>query len=419
MIAHRSLAIGEVPVAELARVYGTPVLALDLRVLDAAIARFERAAAAHAIEVAYAGKALLPVALVRRLARTSLDLDVCSLGELAVAERGGMPAARIVMHGCGKGADEIAAAAAGRAGRVVADHLPELAALAAVASSARPVSVLLRCNTGIVAETHAAIRTSGDGTKFGFAMPALAEAVAFVRAQPGLRLAGLHAHLGSQLFDEAPYLRAADVLVDALAEIVRPPAGEIATLVIGGGFGVDPHPDGRTFDVEYVLGAVATRTRDRSRERGIAAPRLGIEPGRAIVAAAGTSIYEVVVVKRLGERRFAIVDGGIADNPRPALYGAYHHPVAVTGRPAGAQVPTTLCGRACENDELVTAPLPEDLRPGDLIALRTAGAYVAPMASNYNRFVRPPLVFVDGARHHAVVRRETLDDLLRCEIDGT
>ena len=402
-------------VTDLARTYGTPLVALDVRILDAAIARFERASATYGVDVSYAGKALLPVALVRRLARSRVDLDVCSLGELAAAERGGMPAGRITFHGCGKRPDEIAAAAAGRTARVVADHLPELEALAAASDPARPIDVLLRCNPGIESDTHAAIRTSGEATKFGFPKDDLAQGAAFVRSQPGLRLAGVHAHLGSQLFDESLYVRAVDVLLRALAGDVRPDRGT-ARLIVGGGFGVDAHPGGRTADVERILAATVSFARIRSAELDIEMPRLGIEPGRAIVADAGFSVYEVVAVKTHGDRRFAIVDGGMSDNPRPALYDAYHHPTAVTGRVAADSVATTVCGRACENDELVTAPLPADLRAGDLLALGTAGAYVVPMASNYNRFTRPPLVFVDGTRHHAVVRRETIDDLFRCEL---
>ena len=150
------------------------------------------------------------------------------------------------------------------------------------------------------------------------------------------------------------------------------------------------------------------------------APRLGVEPGRAIVADAGTSLYRVVSVKRVDSRRYAIVDGGLADNPRPLLYDAYHHPELV-GRddasPVSAKlVETTLCGRSCENDELVTAPLPEDLRADDLVALRVTGAYTYSMASNYNRFARPAVVFAGRGEHLLVARRESLDDVFRNDV---
>jgi len=411
-----ALSIGGVDTNELAAAYGTPLLALDTDVLDGAVARFAAVAARFDLDVCYAGKALLFVALARRIAPSPLGIDVCSFGELLTVERAGFPAHRIVLHGCGKTDDEIAAAAAGRVGRTVVDHRSELERLGAAASPAHPVSVLLRVNAGIEAHTHAHVRTGGEDSKFGFPAESIAEDIAFTLACPGLRLVGLHSHLGSQIFEIGPFVASVSVLVKAFAAALDAGA-PVSQLVLGGGFGVEARPGAATFDLEGALESVVGAVERESRARNIATPRIGIEPGRSIVAESGTSLYRVVATKRHGPRRFAIVDGGIADNPRPALYGAYHHPV-LAGRPSDAP-PTdfTVCGRSCESDLLVRAPLPGDLRAGDLLALRTTGAYTYSMASNYNRFPKPAVAFAGAGHHRLVVRRERDEEILRYDVD--
>jgi len=408
-------ALGGVTPSELARTYGTPLLVLDAAMLDERIATFSALGAELDIEVAYAGKALLVVALARRLARSPLGLDVCSLGELYTAEQGGFPAARMTLHGCGKTDEELQAAADGRVGRIVIDNREEIDRLSALADPGRPVRALLRTNTGIEAKTHAYVRTGGERSKFGFSLADLPAAAARAAAAPGIALRGLHAHLGSQLFEPDAIVANLGVALEAYAAIpaLRAQDGD---LVVGGGFGVDSRPDGRFLDLAKTLHGLA-RTRDAVAARlRIAPPRVGIEPGRAIVAAAGTSLYAVVAVKTQGNVRYAVTDGGIADNPRPALYDAYHHPELVSRRSEAPPVPTTVCGRSCENDRLVETTLPADLRAGDLLVLRTTGAYTFSMASNYNRFARPAVVAVRDGAHRLVVRRETLADLVRADV---
>jgi diaminopimelate decarboxylase len=410
-----TLRLGGIDAVALATEYGTPLLVLDTDVLDATLARFDELGAELALDVAYAGKALLVIALAERLAKTTLRLDVCSLGELHTAERAGFPAARMVLHGCGKTDEELAAAANGRVARVVVDHPEELERLARIATAAAPVEVLLRINPGIEAHTHAYVRTGGEDSKFGFPLGEVDAAIAHAVAAPALRLVGIHSHLGSNIFEAAPYEASLSILIEAYARAAARGAA-VRELVIGGGFGVDSHPNGERLDLAVTLRALAVHSQKEAQRLGIPAPRLGIEPGRAIVAQSGTSLYRVITVKRQGARRFVIVDGSLADNPRPLLYGAYHHPLA-TGRAFASELEeTTVCGRSCENDELVIAPLPADLRAGDLLALRSTGAYTFSMASNYNRFSRPPLVFAGSGKHRAVVRRESLDDLVRNDL---
>jgi len=409
------LALGGVAAEVLAAAYGTPLLVIDTEILDANIAFFAGLGARYGLEISYAGKALLFVALARRLAAGPLGLDVCSLGELLTAERAGFDPARLVLHGCGKTGEELQAAADGRVGRIVIDHFAELAQLAALADPARPVPALLRLNTGIEARTHAYVRTGGEDSKFGFSRSDLPAAIAAVNAAPGLRLVGIHSHIGSQIFDEAPYAASLPIALEAYAA-ARAAGAPATDLVLGGGFGIDSVPGGEVFDVASAVADLAAEAAAAARRRGLPPPRLGLEPGRSIVAAAGTSLYRVVAVKSQGRRRFVIVDGGIADNPRPALYGAYHHP-QLAGRSSGAaRLETTVCGRSCENDRLVEAQLPEDLRAGDLLALGTTGAYTYAMASNYNRFGRPAVAFAGGGCHRLVVRRESAADVLRNDV---
>jgi len=400
----------------LAREYGTPLLVIDTDVLDGNVAFFAALGERYGLDVSYAGKALLFVALARRLAASPLGLDVCSLGELMTAERAGFAPERLVLHGCGKSVAELRAAADGRVGRVVVDHLDELAQLSAVARPDRPVAALLRLNSGIEARTHAYVRTGGEESKFGFSRADMPAAVAAALAAPGIRLVGIHSHLGSQIFDASPYAASLSIALEVYAE-ARAAGAPVTDLVLGGGFGVDSVPGGETFDVAAALAELAAEAAAASRRLALPPPRLGIEPGRAIVAGAGTSLYRVLTVKHQGRRRFAIVDGGIADNPRPALYGAYHHPTLANRSGTEAREATTVCGRSCENDRLVEAALPADLRAGDLLALGTTGAYTYAMASNYNRFTRPAIVFAGSGGHRLVVRRETENDVLRNDVD--
>jgi diaminopimelate decarboxylase len=407
--------LGGVSAIELAAAYGTPLLVLDTEILDANLERFARAGTRLGIDICYAGKALLFVALARRIAAAGLGIDVCSLGELLTAERAGVAAARLVMHGCGKTDVELDAIADGRVGRVVIDNEHELAALAARARAERPVEVLLRINTGIEAHTHAYVRTGGESSKFGFALETLDDAIALARASAGLRLVGVHAHLGSQLFDAAPYVASVPILIDAFARM-HASGAPVRDAIVGGGFGVDARPDGDNLDVDATLLGIANALKHEAAERKLPLAHVGIEPGRSIVASAGTSLYRVAAVKRQGARRFAIVDGGIADNPRPALYGAYHHPFLASRTSDAAVEEMTVCGRSCENDTLVVAPLPADLAAGDLLGLGTTGAYTYSMASNYNRFPKPAVVFAGGGDHRLAVRRERDDETLRYDV---
>lgn len=413
--SNAALRIGGVDANHLAQTYGTPLLALDGGRLDDAIATFESARSALGIEVSYAAKALFFVALARRLARSDIGIDVCSLGELLTAEAAGFPAERLTFHGCGKTDDELRAACAGRVGRIVVDDVTEIERLRAVARA--PLDVLVRVNTGLEARTHAHVRTTGTASKFGVLPQQLDDVVYALERCAYLRIRGVHSHIGSQILDADAFVENVPLGFAAFARLRTRVTGA-DTLVLGGGFGVDSDPSAAPFDTPATLARMAAAARSLAQASGLPAPVLGVEPGRALVAAAGSSLYRVIAVKDNGTARFAIVDGSIADNPRPALYGSYHHP-HLAGRVAERGVPAepfVICGRSCESDQLVTAPLPIDLRAGDLLALDTTGAYTYSMASNYNRFPRPAIVLAARGEHRLVVRRESSADQLRNDV---
>ena len=383
----------------LAERFGTPLLAVDLDVLDRALDAMLAAASPHDIAISYAAKALLLPGLVLHLHDRPIGIDVCSIGELAVAEHGGFEAWRMTLHGAGKTPEEHETALEGRVGRIVIDGMDELRRFVARVNG-RSAEVLLRFNTGIEAHTHDFIRTAGDRSKFGFAPSEADEAFALLRERPSLRIRGVHGHIGSQIYDAMPYVENARRLIELLHRMRAAGFAEANIIIIGGGFGVQMRPDAKdeAIDIAGTLDAVA-----RIVPTDI---QVEIEPGRALIAAAGTSIYRVMAVKRFEGRRFVIVDGSMADNPRPALYGAYHHFEAV--EPRTPLAPAMVCGRSCEADELGEAMLPEDLSAGDLVAMRTTGAYTYSMSSNYNRFPRPPVIAVGAEERQIWANRETL-----------
>jgi diaminopimelate decarboxylase len=398
------MTIGGERVDALAERFGTPMLAIDLGVLDRALDDMLAAASPHSIAISYAAKALLLPDLVRHLHPRPIGIDVCSIGELIVAEQGGFEASRMTLHGAGKTPEEHEAALDGRVGRIVIDGMDELRRFVARVNG-RSADLLLRFNTGIEAHTHDFIRTAGDRSKFGFAPSEADEAFELLRQQSSLRVRGVHAHMGSQIYDAMPYVENARRLLELLGRTRAAGFDQADTIIIGGGFGVQMRPDAKdeTIDIAGTLDAVA-----RIIPPGI---HVEIEPGRALIAAAGTSIYRVMAVKHFEGRRFVIVDGSMADNPRPALYGAYHHFEAVEARTPLA--PAMVCGRSCEADELGEAMLLEDLRADDLVVMRTTGAYTYSMSSNYNRFPRPPVIALGAGEAQVWAERETVDSFLR------
>jgi diaminopimelate decarboxylase len=344
-----------------------------------------------------------------------LSLDVSTGGELHVALNAGVPADRLVMHGNNKSEDELRAAIAAGVARIVVDSMDELDRLERLAPAAAvPPTILLRVTPGVEAHTHEYVRTGQDDTKFGFGLASGAadEAVARARRLEALglvRLGGVHAHIGSQIFLLESF--------DAEVEVLGPWFTRLGLdeLCLGGGLGV-AYVDGERAPA---LSEWAARARAACARVGIPGRvRLTAEPGRSIVAGAAVTLYTVGTIKELpGIRTYVSVDGGMSDNPRPVLYGSGYEAFLPRCPEAARPRSVTIVGKHCESGDLLVADacVPADLRVGDVLATPVTGAYGHSMASNYNKVPRPPVVFVAGGRHRVVVRRETFEDLVRLD----
>jgi len=407
------LHVGGVDVLELAEEFGTPLFVYDEDHLRHAC---REAVAAWGDGVAYATKAFLCRAMAALAHDEGLHLDVASGGELHVALSAGVPAYRLVLHGNNKSTEELAAALSVGVGRIVVDSFDEVARLGGLLESSPPSpvrpKVLVRVTPGVEAHTHEFVRTGQEDSKFGFSVSsgAAAEAVAALELLPGAELVGVHAHIGSQVFDASSFEQAAEVLGAFFAPLGLP------ELVVGGGLGV-PYVNGESAPT---MAEWADATREACAKSGVdPATRVSAEPGRAIVATAGMTLYTVGTVKHLpGIRTYVSVDGGMSDNPRPVLYGSGYEAFLPRSTAAPRPRPVRIVGKHCESGDLVVpdAYVPDDLEVGDILATPVTGAYGYAMASNYNKVPRPAVVFVSDATARVAVRRENFEDLTR--LDG-
>ena len=417
------LAVGGVAATTLVEDHGSPLYVFDEATLRGSARRFRRAfgEAYPRARVVYAGKAYLSPAIVGVLWEEGIGLDIVSAGELHAGLAGGVPAPAMTFHGNNKGADELAAALAAGVGLIAVDNDWEIEILARlVANRGGRTEVLLRLNPGAEVETHAKMLTGALDSKFGFpiATGAAAAAVARIIAVPNLELVGYHAHVGSQVFDTALVARTVEALL-AFAAQVRDRYGIVPRVVSpGGGFGVADNASGLAASVEdWAAAAGAATTKAAARHR-LPLPELIVEPGRAIVGPAGVALYRIGSRKEIpGVRTYVSVDGGMADNIRPTLYGA-QYTAALASRPeTGPSETVTIAGKYCESgDVLIEAVSLPRLQPGDLLAVPMAGAYCLAMASNYNLAPRPAVVMVADGTARLIRRRETYADLLAAEV---
>lgn len=404
------LSIAGISVNELAARFGTPAYILDedevrrrCRVYRAALPGFE---------IAYAAKSLTCRAVLRWMTEEGFSLDVCSAGELAVARAVGFPAERILLHGNVKTAEDWKAAWEYGVGRIVVDSLDEIGQLGQLAR--RPQRVLVRVTPGVDGHTHKAVTTGVDDQKFGFPLRDAMTAVDAVLAQPGLRLDGLHCHIGSQVSTVASYELSARRMVEFIGAIRDRHGVVVRSLDLGGGHAVPYLPGEQEFDLAGYAHRVRVAVSYTAALLGLPVPQLTIEPGRALVANAGVTLYRVVTVKG----RYVAVDGGMSDNMRVSLYGA-RYLVRLAGRSSCAPLRTvSVVGRHCEAGDVIAAdvPLPSDVQAGDVLAVPVTGAYHHSLASNYNQVCRPPVIGVRDGYARPLVRRETEEDLLARDV---
>lgn len=401
------LSIGGCDLVDVATEFGTPVFVYDEQHL---INQCEEAVAAFPDGVAYASKAFLSKAMARIAHAAGMAIDVASGGELFVALDAGVPGERLVFHGNNKSTSELEMAIESGVGKIVVDSFDEIDRIEALAPRHGTLQILLRLNPGIEAHTHEYLQTGVEDSKFGFSVAGgdAQRAIDQVRSAPTLELHGIHVHIGSQIFDAGSFESA----VSTLGPLVNGSAVE--EFSIGGGLGV-----------AYIEGEAApsisewgTRVQQVAAEAGIRA-RVTAEPGRSIVARAAITAYTVGTIKDIpGIRTYVAVDGGISDNPRPVLYGSGYE--AFLPRDVGADRPRSvrIVGKHCESGDIIVneAMVPSDLAVGDILCTPVTGAYGHSMGSNYNKILRPPVVFVRDGSARIVVERETYSDLVARDV---
>jgi diaminopimelate decarboxylase len=418
------LTIGGVPVTQLAAEHGTPAYLLDETDFRSRARAFKQAFADY--DVFYAGKAFLCTTTARWVAEEGLCLDVCSGGELSVAERAGFDMAKVGFHGNNKSRAELERAVTRGVGRIIVDSVHEIERLAEVAERlGRTTRVMVRVTAGVEAHTHEYIATAHEDQKFGFSITngAAYDAVRRVLEAPSLELLGLHSHIGSQIFDSSGFEVAARRVLALHARVSDELGVTMPDMDLGGGFGIAYTTQDDPSDPAQLAIEMSKIVEHECRGLGIDEPRLSIEPGRAIVGPAMCTLYEVGTVKDVAldggaERKYVSVDGGMSDNIRTALYDADYSCTLAGRRSEAPAVLTRVVGKHCEAGDIVVKDefLPGDVRPGDLVAVPGTGAYCRSMASNYNHALRPPVVAVRDGQSRVVVRRETVEDLLATDM---
>lgn len=414
------LLFGGCDTVALARQYGTPLYLMDENRIREACRAYCRTFAALGVEgqALYASKAFSTLAIYRIVAQEGLGIDVVSEGELRTALAAGSDPKHIYFHGNNKTDDEIEAALKAGVASLVIDSFEEIEAIATIASGMGKVaSVSVRVKPGVEAHTHEYITTGSDDSKFGFGLTdgqAMC-AVERILALPTLKLEGLHYHIGSQVFEREPYVLAADRTMEFVRRVRELHGYAIEEINLGGGFGIHYVPDDMPMAPTDHVRIMVEVLRAQCEKHGLPVPRIKVEPGRSIVGEAGLALYTVGSVKRIeGIRTYVSVDGGMADNPRVALYQA-EYSACLANRPHDAAAETvTVAGRCCESGDLLIKDiaLPECKR-GDIIAMFTAGAYQYAMASNYNRLRRPAILLVKDGKVSPIVERETYDQIMQ------
>jgi diaminopimelate decarboxylase len=375
----------------------------------------------------YAAKSFICIEIAKWLKELKLGLDVCSAGELAVALAADFPASDIEFHGNNKSESEITTAINAGVGTIVIDSFDELTRVAEIAKSLKKTQkVYLRLTPGVDAHTHEFISTAHEDVKFGFSIASGAanEAIEKCMEQSSLNLAGIHCHIGSQIFEVEGFKIAAQRLVAVLATFRDKYSKELAELNIGGGYGIAYTKDESGISPDVVIPAIASVIKDECAKAKLAVPRISIEPGRAIVGPTTTTLYLVGTTKSVkldngSERRYISVDGGMSENIRPALYGAVYSAYLANRSSTAELISSRVVGKHCETGDILISEinLPSDIKAGDLLAIPATGAYGRSMASNYNHISRPAVITVINGSARVILRRENEQDLLNLDVD--
>ena len=414
------LEIGGCDAVELAREYGTPLYVMDEAYIRKVCRAFRTVISGYPdARICFASKAFSCKAIYRIVEEEGLGADVVSGCELYTALEGGMSADRIYFHGNNKSRRELEEAVAAGVHAVVLDSFYEIGLLNEIAAAAgKKQRVLVRVNPGIDAHTHHFIQTTRVDSKFGFSVAdgTAAEVIRTVSGLSGLDFAGLHCHIGSQIFELKPFELAVEKMTDFIARLAAEGI-TVRELNLGGGYGVTYTDEDKPLEPQRYVEAIVARLKECVRGKSIAAPTLVLEPGRSIVGEAGVTLYTVGAVKDIKNvKKYISVDGGMFDNPRYALYQAKYEAVAASRMNDKPVCTVTVAGKCCESGDMlvVDAKLPE-MNSGDILAVLTTGAYNYSMASHYNRNAVPPVVLVNGGRSAYMVRPESYEKI--CELD--
>lgn len=418
-VRDNELYIGGVSSNNLANEYGTPLYVIDEELLRNNCKRYiESFGDSNA--VAYAGKAFLPVAMCQIVNEEGLNLDVVSGGELYTAYKAKFPMEKILFHGNNKTIDEIKMGISFGVGRFVVDNFYEIEKINEIAERENVVQkIFLRITPGIEAHTHEYIKTGQIDSKFGFtlsngdALEAVREAIKF----KNIELAGLHAHIGSQIFEIDPYLEEVDIMLGFIKQIKDEIEYNIKELDLGGGFGIYYTKEDEPKTTEEFCSSILEEADKKAGELGIKLPKLIIEPGRSIIGNAGTTLYTIGSIKDIpGIRKYISVDGGMTDNIRPSLYNAEYE-CSIANKFNASKEKVTISGKCCESgDILLTDVEISEAQSGDLLAVTTTGAYGYSMSSNYNKIPKPAVVLVKNGTSKLICKRESYEDVIRNEL---
>jgi len=418
------LAVGGVDTVELAKEYGTPLYVMDEQVVRNSLRLFHDSMNKYYNgngEVHYASKAFSCMEMCRIVASEGDGLDVVSIGELYTAVKAGFPMEKIGFHGNNKTDEELEYAVKVGVGHIIVDNISELHRLERIAEEKNTQPrIMFRIKPGIDAHTHDFVKTGQIDSKFGFALETgeAFEAVKEAVSCKNVKLFGLHCHIGSQIFDIAPFEEAAKVMLAFIAKIKNELNYEIEGLNLGGGFGIKYVAENDPKPFEVYLEKVSEVVKSECASLGLKLPKMFIEPGRSIAGPAGITLYTVGARKEIpGIRTYISVDGGMADNPRYILYGSEYDAVVANKAGEKRSEKVTIAGKCCESGDLIGENMPlQHAESGDIIAVCATGAYNYSMSSNYNRLQKPAVVFVNNGKSRIAVKRETLDDIIRNDI---
>lgn len=417
------LLLGGIPATDLAAKYGTPLYVMEEDKIVTAMRQYRKAFEGYeaGAVVNYASKAFSCKEMYRIAAREGLGVDVVSGGELYTALSAGFEPSGICFHGNNKTVAELEMALNSGVGMIVADNLSELARIDAICEKEhRVAAVSLRVKPGIEAHTHDYVKTGQIDSKFGLALEngEAMEGVKAVLKSKNLRLAGLHSHIGSQIFDAQPFADSAAVMLKFIAQIRDETGYTVTRLDLGGGIGISYVSEDNPQSVAVYIKALIDAVKECCEKLSLPYPELSVEPGRSIVAPAGTTLYTVGSVKEIrGVRNYVAIDGGMTDNPRYALYGSKYTALIADRAASPKDYIATIAGHCCESGDLIGENMPiQKPKDGDILAVLCTGAYNYSMASNYNRVPRPPVVFVSDGKSRLVIKRESYEDICRLDI---